>query len=79
MPVTAQPSAATLPRLRVHSDASAAVQHWLNALQRAWGVQAPLAPLVADALPERGEIGVWSRSDALPANWQAWLRDGGRV
>ncbi len=79
MPVTAQPRAATSPRLRVHSDASAAAQHWLNALQRAWGVQAPLAPLVADALPERGEIGVWSRNDALPANWQAWLRDGGSV
>ncbi|AVO28504.1 BatA domain-containing protein [Stenotrophomonas maltophilia] len=79
MPVTAQPRAATSPRLRVHSDASSAAQHWLNALQHAWGVQAPLAPLVADALPERGEIGVWSRSDALPANWQAWLRDGGRV
>jgi hypothetical protein len=79
MPVTAQPSAATSPRLRVHSDASATAQRWLNALQRAWGVQAPLAPLPADALPERGEIGVWSRSDALPANWQAWLRDGGRV
>lgn len=79
MPVTAQPRAATSPRLRVHSDASAAAQHWLNALQRAWGVQAPLAPLVADTLPERGEIGVWSRNDALPANWQAWLRDGGRV
>ncbi|HEL3171505.1 TPA: BatA domain-containing protein [Stenotrophomonas maltophilia] len=79
MPVTAQPRAATSPHLRVHSDASAAAQHWLNALQRAWGVQAPLAPLVADALPERGEIGVWSRNDALPANWQAWLRDGGSV
>ncbi|ACF49790.1 BatA domain-containing protein [Stenotrophomonas maltophilia] len=79
MPVTAQPRAATSPRLRVHSDASAAAQHWLNALQRAWGVQAPLAPLVADALPERGEIGVWSRNDALPANWQAWLQDGGSV
>ncbi|AVK73186.1 TPA: BatA domain-containing protein [Stenotrophomonas maltophilia] len=79
IPVTAQPSAATSPRLRVHSDASATAQRWLNALQRAWGVQAPLAPLPADALPERGEIGVWSRSDALPANWQAWLRGGGRV
>lgn len=79
MPVTAQPSAATSPRLRVHSDASATAQRWLNALQRAWGVQAPLAPLPADALPERGEIGVWSRSDVLPANWQAWLRGGGRV
>lgn len=79
MPVTVQPSAATSPRLRVHSDASATAQRWLNALQRAWGVQAPLAPLPADALPERGEIGVWSRSDVLPANWQAWLRGGGRV
>lgn len=79
IPVSEQPSAATLPRLRVHSDASAVVQHWLNALQRAWGRQAPLAPLVADALPERGEIGVWSRNSALPANWQAWLQDGGRV
>ncbi|MDT3486421.1 BatA domain-containing protein [Stenotrophomonas maltophilia] len=79
IPVTAQPSAATSPRLRVRSDASAAAQHWLNALQRAWGMQAPLAPLVADALPERGEIGVWSRNGTLPANWQGWLRDGGRV
>ena len=79
MPVTAQPRAATSPRLRVHSDASAAAQHWLNALQRAWGVQVPLAPLAVDALPERGEIGVWSRNGALPANWQAWLQDGGRV
>ncbi|HEL5571668.1 TPA: BatA domain-containing protein [Stenotrophomonas maltophilia] len=79
IPVTPQPGATAMPRLRVHSDASAAAQHWLNALQRAWGMQAPLAPLLADALPERGEIGVWSRSDALPANWQAWLRDGGRA
>lgn len=79
MPATAQPSAATAPRLRVHSDASATAQHWLNALQRAWGVQAPPSPLAGDAVPERGEIGVWSRSDALPAHWQAWLRDGGRV
>ncbi|HIE1460114.1 TPA: BatA domain-containing protein [Stenotrophomonas maltophilia] len=79
MPVTAQPSAAPSPRLRVHSDASAAARHWVNALQRAWGMQAPLAPLLADALPERGEIGVWSRNGALPANWQAWLQDGGRV
>ncbi|MEX5406648.1 BatA domain-containing protein [Stenotrophomonas sp. WED208] len=79
IPATAQPSAATSPRLRVHSDASATAQHWLNALQRAWGVQAPPSPLAGDAVPERGEIGVWSRSDALPAHWQAWLRDGGRV
>ncbi|HDS1138932.1 TPA: BatA domain-containing protein [Stenotrophomonas maltophilia] len=79
MPVTSQPSATATPRLRMHSGAPAAAQHWLNALQRAWGMQAPLAPLSADALPGRGEIGVWSRSDALPANWQAWLRDGGRV
>ncbi len=78
MPVTPQ-TAAALPQLRAHGEASATAQHWLNALQRAWGVQAPLAPLSVDALPERGEIGVWSRSDALPANWQAWLRDGGRV
>lgn len=79
MPVTPPQTAAALPQLRAHGEASATAQHWLNALQRAWGVQAPLAPLSVDALPERGEIGVWSRSDALPANWQAWLRDGGRV
>ncbi|MDH1194109.1 BatA domain-containing protein [Stenotrophomonas sp. GD03958] len=79
MPVAAQPGAAAMPRLRVHSDAPAAAQRWLNAVQRAWGLPSPLAPLPTDALPERGEIGVWSRSDALPANWQAWLRDGGRV
>lgn len=79
MPVAAQPGAAAMPRLRVHSDAPAAAQRWLNAVQRAWGVPSPLAPLPRDALPERGEIGVWSRSDALPANWQAWLRDGGLV
>lgn len=79
MPVAAQPGAAAMPRLRVHSDAPAAAQRWLNAVQRAWGVPSPRAPLPTDALPERGEIGVWSRSDALPANWQAWLRDGGRV
>ena len=79
MPVTPPQTAAALPQLRAHGEASATAQHWLNALQRAWGVQATLAPLSVDALPERGEIGVWSRSDALPANWQAWLRDGGRV
>ncbi|WP_439449070.1 BatA domain-containing protein [Stenotrophomonas sp. ATs4] len=79
MPVTPPQTAAALPQLRMHGEASATAQHWLNALQRAWGVQAPLAPLSADALPGRGEIGVWGRSDALPANWQAWLRDGGRV
>ncbi|MCU1087326.1 BatA domain-containing protein [Stenotrophomonas maltophilia] len=79
MPVAAQPGAAAMPRLRVHSDAPAAAQRWLDAVQRAWGLPSPLAPLPTDALPERGEIGVWSRSDALPANWQAWLRDGGRV
>lgn len=79
MPVTPPQTAAALPQLRAHGEASATAQHWLNALRRAWGVQATLAPLSVDALPERGEIGVWSRSDALPANWQAWLRDGGRV
>lgn len=79
MPVTPPQIAAALPRLRVHGEASATAQHWLNALQRAWGVQALPSPLAGDALPERGEIGVWSRSDALPANWQAWLRDGGRI
>ena len=79
MPVTPPQTAAALPQLRAHGEASATAQHWLNALQRAWGVQATLAPLSVDALPERGEIGVWGRSDALPANWQAWLRDGGRV
>ncbi len=79
MPVTPPQTAAALPQLRAHGEASATAQHWLNALQRAWGVQATLAPLSVDALPERGEIGVWSRSDALPANWQAWLLDGGRV
>jgi hypothetical protein len=62
----------------VHGEASAAAQHWLNALQRGWGVQA-LPRRWQRALPERGEIGVWSRSDALPPNWQAWLRDGGSV
>lgn len=80
LPVPPQQRAATPPpRLRVLSDASAAAQHWLGALQRAWGTQAPLAPLAADALPERGEIGVWSRSEPLPSHWQAWLRDGGHV
>lgn len=79
MTLTAQANAAAMPRLRAHNDASAAAQHWLNALQRAWGVQAPPSPLAGDAVPERGEIGVWSRSDTLPANWQTWLRDGGRV
>lgn len=79
LPVTGQHPAAPSPRLRVHSGASATAERWLGALQRAWGAQAGLVPLAADALPERGEIGVWSRSDALPANWQAWLRDGGHV
>ena len=77
--ITPPRTAAALPQLRVHGEASATAQHWLNALQRGWGVQAPLAPLAANALPERGEIGVWSRSDALPANWQAWLHEGGSV
>ncbi|WP_286074652.1 BatA domain-containing protein [Stenotrophomonas sp. 59] len=72
-------AATTPPRLRMHADAPAGVQRWIGALQRAWGAQAPPAPLTADALPERGEIGVWSRSDALPPHWQGWLRDGGSV
>lgn len=79
MPVTPPQTAAALPLLRLHGEASATAQHWLNALQRAWGVQALPSPLAEDAVPERGEIGVWSRNDALPANWQAWLQDGGRV
>ena len=79
MPVTSPQTAAALPLLRLHGEASATAQHWLNALQRAWGVQALPSPLAEDAVPERGEIGVWSLNDALPANWQAWLRDGGRV
>ncbi|QDL26289.1 BatA domain-containing protein [Stenotrophomonas maltophilia] len=79
MPVAPPQTAAALPQLRVHGEASATAQHWLNALQRAWGVQALPSPLAGDALPERGEIGVWSRSDALPARWQTWLRDGGRA
>ncbi|OBU65321.1 hypothetical protein A9K58_14665 [Stenotrophomonas maltophilia] len=79
LPVLPRQTVAALPQLRVHGEASAAARHWLNALQRAWKVQSPLAPLAAGALPEGGEVGVWSRSDALPAPWQAWLHEGGSV
>lgn len=79
LPISAGAAAAAPPRLRARGDADAASQHWLGALQRAWGARTPPAPLASDALPERGEIGVWSRSDALPANWQAWLGGGGSV
>ncbi|MDT3527531.1 BatA domain-containing protein [Stenotrophomonas pavanii] len=79
MPVTPSRAAAAIPRLRAHDGTSATAQHWLNALQRAWGARALPASLPAHTLPERGEIGVWSRGDALPADWQAWLRAGGRV
>ncbi|MEG0183571.1 MAG: BatA domain-containing protein [Stenotrophomonas sp.] len=79
LPIIAPQAATAPPRLRVHSDAAAPARHWLGALQRAWGMQTPPASLPQDALPERGEIGVWSSSEALPANWQAWLHDGGSV
>lgn len=79
LPPTPRQTAVAPPHLRVHSEASAPAQHWLGALQRAWGVPSAPAPLTAGALPEPGEIGVWDRSDALPTNWQAWLRDGGRA
>ncbi|KOQ71177.1 BatA domain-containing protein [Stenotrophomonas maltophilia] len=68
-----------LPQLRMHADAPAAAQRWLAALQRAWGTRSPATVLPADALPAPGEVGVWSRADALPAHWQAWLQDGGSV
>lgn len=74
-PQTAPPA----PPLRMHDEAAVSAQHWLDAVQRAWGVQVPPAALTAGALPGRGEVGVWSRADALPANWQAWLQDGGSV
>ncbi|HDS1103090.1 BatA domain-containing protein [Stenotrophomonas maltophilia] len=77
--VTTAAVAAPPPRLRVPADAPGAARHWLHALQRAWAVQAPPAPLAAGALPEPGEIGTWTRNDALPPAWQAWLRDGGTV
>ncbi|HEL2980415.1 TPA: BatA domain-containing protein [Stenotrophomonas maltophilia] len=79
MPIAKRHPAAASPRLRVHVGTSSAAQHWLDALQRAWGAQAALSPLSADALPELGETGVWGRSEPLPANWQGWLRDGGHV
>ena len=68
-----------LPRLRVHAEAPASARQWIGALQRAWSTQPAAAELPADTLPTRGEIAVWGRSDALPAAWQAWLRDGGSV
>lgn len=77
--VTTTAVAAPPPRLRVPADAPGTARHWLDALQRAWAVQAPPAPLAAGALPEPGEIGTWSRNDALPPVWQAWLRNGGTV
>lgn len=67
------------PRLRLKSDAPAAAQHWLTALQRAWGSQPLAAPLPADALPESGEIGVWSSADPLPTPWQTWVNQGSRL
>ena len=67
------------PRLRLKSDAPAAAQHWLTALQRAWGGQPLAAPLSADALPEHGETGVWTSADPLPTPWQAWVNQGGSV
>lgn len=79
LPAAPAQTAGALPRLRVHGEASSTAQHWLGAVQRAWGVQAPLAALGAGTLPEQGEVGVWSRTDALPAHWQAWLAEGGSV
>ncbi|WP_312252780.1 BatA domain-containing protein [Stenotrophomonas sp.] len=77
--LTAERAQAAPPRLRVQADAPSAAQHWVNALQRAWGVQAAPDTLPVDALPARGETAVWTRGEALPARWQAWLGDGGQV
>lgn len=79
VPPTALQPPPTPPRLRAHSEASATAQRWLGAVQRAWGAQVPPDALAADALPEPGEIGVWSLDVPLPSHWQAWLREGGSV
>lgn len=78
MPLPSPPAAVAAPRLRVHAEAPASARHWIGALQRAWSSQAA-NDLPAGTLPARGEIAVWGRGDALPAEWQAWLRDGGSV
>lgn len=75
---TAQTTVAP-PRLRVHAAAPASARHWISALQRAWSTQPAPTDLPAGVLPDRGEIGVWGRTEALPADWQAWLHDGGNV
>lgn len=67
------------PRLRLREDAPPQVQRWLGAMQRAWNGRALASPLPADVLPDAGEIGVWSSTRALPANWQDWVEAGGSV
>jgi len=76
------PAVAAVPRappLRLREDAPVPARHWLGAMQRAWSGQPLAPPLAADAVPDTGEIGVWSSTQALPANWRRWLEEGGSV
>jgi len=80
-PAAGPPSATgqDAPRLRLREDAPLQARRWLGAMQRAWNGHALASPLTVDALPEAGEIGVWSSTQALPANWHAWVEAGGSV
>ncbi len=49
----------------------------LEALQRAWSGQPLAARLAPDAVPARGEVGVWLVDAPLPAAWQRWVSAGG--
>lgn len=75
----ATPAATAAPVLRLHSGATAPVQRWAAAVQRAWHGQVMPPALAGGALPGAGEIGVWSGGKPLPGNWQRWLQQGGQV
>lgn len=76
LPSAGAPTAA--PQLHVAgTDADAQTRRVLEALQRAWNGQA--LPAAATPVPAPGQVGVWLGDAPLPAAWQAWVHDGGRV
>ena len=77
-PPTATPDA-NAPLLRLQSDPPLPAQRWLAAVQRAWNGQTLAPRLAADALPDTGQIGVWTGTQPMPAHWQRWLQQGGQV
>lgn len=73
-------AADTAPRLHISGPADdAQALRVLDAVQRAWSGQALSASLGTDAVPAKGEVGVWLADTALSPAWHAWVDAGGSV